>query len=100
MDSGPHLSAPVLERLLAGHLPAEEEDALREHLAGGSCPTCAAGLADVGGTLVRRAVRGMLPKGRLGAATMKRLRIFAGPDHRHQAQQPAPLPVRTARTEK
>ena len=51
------------------------------------------------GDLVRRAVQGMLPKNRLGNATMKRLRIFAGPDHPHQAQQPEPLPARTAKVE-
>jgi len=48
------------------------------------------------GELVRFAVQGMLPKNRLGHATMKRLRIFAGPNHTHQAQLPQPLPVRTA----
>jgi len=63
MGSRPHLSASVLERLLAGRLPAEEEDALRDHLAEGSCPTCAAGLADVDGPLVRRAVRMLLARG-------------------------------------
>ena len=48
------------------------------------------------GDLVRRAVWGMLPKGRLGHATMKRLRIYTGSDHSHQAQKPEPLPVRSA----
>lgn len=48
------------------------------------------------GDLVRIAVRGMLPKNRLGNATMKRLRLFTGSDHPHQAQRPEPLPVRTA----
>ncbi len=51
------------------------------------------------GELIRRAVWGMLPKNRLGRATMKRLRIFAGETHRHQAQKPMPLPPRTARVE-
>jgi large subunit ribosomal protein L13 len=41
--------------------------------------------------ILRHAVHGMLPKNRLGEATMKRLRIFAGPEHRHKAQQPRPL---------
>lgn len=41
--------------------------------------------------VLRHAVWGMLPKNRLGHATMKRLRLFAGPDHHHQAQQPKPL---------
>ena len=39
------------------------------------------------------AVKGMLPKNRLGRAMMKKLRIFAGPEHSHQAQQPQPLEI-------
>ena len=39
--------------------------------------------------------RGMLPKNRLGHATMKRLRLFTTSDHPHQAQRPTALPVRT-----
>jgi large subunit ribosomal protein L13 len=37
------------------------------------------------------AVKGMLPKNRLGRAMLRKLRIFAGPEHNHQAQQPQPL---------
>ena len=39
------------------------------------------------------AVRGMLPRKPLGRAMMKKLRIFAGPEHTHQAQQPKPLEI-------
>ncbi|MGI9292276.1 MAG: 50S ribosomal protein L13 [Gammaproteobacteria bacterium] len=39
------------------------------------------------------AVKGMLPKNRLGRAMLKKLRIFAGPEHTHQAQQPQPLEI-------
>lgn len=38
--------------------------------------------------VVRLAVRGMLPKNRLGRQMLKKLRVYAGPDHPHQAQQP------------
>ena len=38
--------------------------------------------------VVRLAVRGMLPKTRLGRAQLKHLRIYAGPTHPHTAQQP------------
>jgi large subunit ribosomal protein L13 len=41
--------------------------------------------------IVRDAVRRMLPKNKLGAAMIKKLKIYAGPDHPHQAQQPQPL---------
>ena len=37
------------------------------------------------------AVKGMLPKNRLGRAMFKKLRVFAGPEHTHQAQQPPAL---------
>jgi large subunit ribosomal protein L13 len=37
------------------------------------------------------AVKGMMPKTRLGRAQMKKLRIYAGDEHPHQAQQPKPL---------
>lgn len=46
--------------------------------------------------LLRIAVWGMLPKNRLGRATMSRLRLYASPEHPHAAQQPQPLPKRTA----
>ena len=41
--------------------------------------------------VIETAVRGMLPRNPLGRAMMKKLRIFAGPEHKHQAQQPKPL---------
>ena len=39
------------------------------------------------------AVRGMLPRTPLGRTMMKKLRLFAGPEHTHQAQQPQPLDI-------
>ena len=38
--------------------------------------------------LVEEAVRGMLPKSRLGRKQYKKLKVYAGPDHPHEAQQP------------
>ncbi|BAN70185.1 50S ribosomal protein L13 [endosymbiont of unidentified scaly snail isolate Monju] len=43
--------------------------------------------------VLETAVRGMLPRTPLGRAMMKKLRIFAGPEHPHQAQQPKPLDI-------
>jgi large subunit ribosomal protein L13 len=40
---------------------------------------------------VRRAVRGMLPKGTLGRQMLKKLKVYSGPGHPHTAQQPKPL---------
>ena len=38
--------------------------------------------------LIERSVWGMLPKNRLGRRQLKKLKVYAGPDHPHQAQQP------------
>ncbi len=38
---------------------------------------------------LRIAVKGMLPKNSLGAAMLRKLKIFAGAEHEHAAQQPA-----------
>ncbi|TMB57952.1 MAG: 50S ribosomal protein L13 [Chloroflexi bacterium] len=39
--------------------------------------------------VIERAVKGMLPRNRLGRAMFKKLKVYAGADHPHQAQQPA-----------
>lgn len=39
------------------------------------------------------AVKGMLPRGPLGRKMLSKLRVFAGPEHTHAAQQPIPLDV-------
>ncbi len=46
--------------------------------------------------VVRRAVRGMLPKGPLGRSMAKKLKVYAGPDHPHAAQLPQPRPLADA----
>ncbi|HIS19119.1 MAG TPA: 50S ribosomal protein L13 [Candidatus Coprovivens excrementavium] len=43
--------------------------------------------------MIERAVKGMLPKGRLGRAMNKKLFVYAGPDHKHQAQKPIELKI-------
>ena len=43
---------------------------------------------------VEKAVRGMLPKNSLGRKTLTKLKVYAGPDHPHQAQQPQPYEIR------
>jgi large subunit ribosomal protein L13 len=44
--------------------------------------------------VIRHAVKGMLPKNRLANAMIKKLKVFAGPDHSHAAQQPVPLKLK------
>src|SRR5262249_60326182 len=41
--------------------------------------------------VIRKAVKGMLPKNKLASAQIGKLKIYAGPDHPHEAQAPEPL---------
>jgi large subunit ribosomal protein L13 len=41
--------------------------------------------------VIRRAVKGMLPHNKLGVQQLRKLKVYAGPEHPHEAQQPSPL---------
>ena len=41
--------------------------------------------------VIRRAVKGMLPRTKLGVQQLRKLKVYAGTDHPHQAQRPEPL---------
>ena len=43
--------------------------------------------------VIRKAVKGMLPRNRLARAQITKLKVYAGPDHPHAAQQPKPLEI-------
>ena len=47
--------------------------------------------------VIRRAVRGMIPKNTLGRQQLAKLKVYAGPDHPHAAQDPQPLDLSAAR---
>ena len=44
--------------------------------------------------VIEKAVRGMLPKNSLGRNMLRKLKVYAGPDHPHQAQQPVPFEIK------
>jgi large subunit ribosomal protein L13 len=44
--------------------------------------------------MIELAVKGMLPKGPLGRSQLKKLKVYAGSEHPHQAQQPTPYELR------
>ena len=50
--------------------------------------------------VIRMAVKGMLPKNRLGRAQLKKLKTYAGPEHPHEAQDPEPLRLTRVAEEK
>ncbi len=43
--------------------------------------------------VIEKSVKGMLPRGPLGRQMLSKLRVFAGPEHKHTAQQPIPLEI-------
>jgi large subunit ribosomal protein L13 len=50
-------------------------------------------LAERPATAVEKAIKGMLPKNRLGRQMFKKLAVYEGPEHPHQAQKPMPLAI-------
>jgi large subunit ribosomal protein L13 len=44
--------------------------------------------------VIEKAVKGMLPKNSLGRNMLRKLKVYAGPDHPHQAQQPTPFTIK------
>jgi large subunit ribosomal protein L13 len=44
--------------------------------------------------MIRMAVKGMLPKTSLGRQMLRKLKVYAGPNHPHQAQKPVPLELK------
>lgn len=51
--------------------------------------------ARIPGRIIEQAVKGMLPKTTLGRQQFTKLKVYAGPDHPHQAQSPQPLVINT-----
>lgn len=47
--------------------------------------------------VIERAIRGMLPRNRLGRRMLRKLAVYAGAEHPHQAQSPVPLELRSRR---
>ncbi len=43
--------------------------------------------------VIEKAVKGMLPRGPLGRAMFRKLKVYAGPEHKHAAQQPQKLEI-------
>lgn len=50
--------------------------------------------------ILERAVKGMLPKNRLGRRMARKLKVYSGPDHPHAAQQPRPLELSIRKVER
>ncbi len=99
IDTGDHVIIVNAEKVVLTSGKAEKKMVFRHsgYPGGISEQTYADLLAKKPAEAVRRSIRGMLPKNRLGRAQLKKLKIYAGPVHPHVAQHPQPLDLADAR---
>jgi large subunit ribosomal protein L13 len=96
LDTGDHV---VIINASAVHLTGKKDESklYRRHsgyLGGLKTATAAQVRAKQPVRILEEAVRGMLPKTKLGRAMAKKLRVYAGAAHPHQAQKPQPIAIR------
>ena len=98
MDTGDFIVVTNVEKLRVTGTKAETKLYHRHSGYPGSITTTTFGKMQerFPGRALEKAVKGMLPKGPLGYAMIKKLKCYAGPAHPHSAQQPKPLDVSKA----
>jgi large subunit ribosomal protein L13 len=99
VDTGDHVIVVNAAKLVMTANKADQKMAYRHSGYPGSLRATSYGnlLANKPDELVRRAVRGMLPKGPLGRQMLTKLKVYAGPEHPHAAQLPKSLEIPGAR---
>ena len=99
MDTGDHVIIINADKVVLTSGKAEAKQVYNHSgFPGGISSTSYADLLDTKpAEAVRRTVRGMLPKNRLGRQQLKKLKVYAGPTHPHIGQQPTPLTIDGAR---
>lgn len=101
LDTGDHVVIINADKIVMTSNKAEQKFAYRHSgYPGGLKSTSYANLLSEDPVeLVTRAIRGMVPKNRLGRQQMTKLKVYAGTDHPHAAQNPQPYDVPGARRE-
>ncbi len=99
VDTGDHVIVVNADKVVLTSSKAETKMAYRHSgYPGGLRATSYAELLEEHpDELIRRSVRGMLPKNTLGRQMLGKLQVYAGPDHPHAAQKPEPLELPEAR---
>jgi large subunit ribosomal protein L13 len=99
MDTGDHVIVINADKIVLTANKAEKKVAYRHSgYPGGLRSTSYTDLlATKPEKVVRKAIKGMLPKNRLGAQMLTKLKVYAGPTHPHSAQGPQPLDLSNAR---
>ena len=95
LDTGDHVVIINADKIVMTSNKAEQKFAYRHSgYPGGLRSTSYAKLLENDPVeLVTRAIRGMVPKNRLGRAQMEKLKVYAGASHPHEAQNPQPYDV-------
>ncbi|MFZ4517209.1 MAG: 50S ribosomal protein L13 [Microthrixaceae bacterium] len=99
LDTGDHVIIVNAEKVVLTSNKAETKQVYRHsgYPGGIKSATYAELLDKKPEEAVRRTVRGMLPKNRLGRQMLRKLKVYAGPDHPHASQRPEPLVLDAAR---
>jgi large subunit ribosomal protein L13 len=99
LDTGDHVIIINADKIVLTSGKAERKMVYRHsgYPGGIKSATYADQLATRPEEAVRRTVRGMLPKNRLGRQMLSKLKVYAGPDHPHSAQRPQELSLEHAR---
>jgi large subunit ribosomal protein L13 len=99
LDTGDHVIIVNADKVVLTAGKAERKKVYRHsgYPGGLKTSTYAEELEKDAAEAVRRSIRGMLPKTRLGRQQLKKLRVYAGPEHPHGAQNPEPLTIDHAR---
>jgi large subunit ribosomal protein L13 len=93
IDTGDHVIIVNADKVVLTSGKADRKEVFRYsgYPGGLKRETYAALLARKPDEAIRNSVKGMLPKGPLGRQQVKKLKVYAGPDHPHAAQSPTPL---------
>ncbi len=95
MDTGDHVIVINAEKVVLTSSKAESKLVYRHsgYPGGLKSTTYADMLRTKPADAVRRTIRGMIPKNRLGRQMLTKLKVYAGPTHPHAAQQPKPFAI-------
>jgi large subunit ribosomal protein L13 len=99
LDTGDHVIVINADKVVLTSNKAERKDVWRHsgYPGGIKHSTYGQDLQNKPEEAVRRTIKGMLPKNRLGRAMAGKLKVYAGPEHPHAAQNPQPLELSHAR---
>lgn len=92
MDTGDHVVVINAEKVALSGRKAEDKRYFHHTMypGGATWTSIREVMAKHPERVVQRAVRGMMPKTKLGRAMIKKLKVYAGPEHPHAAQRPTP----------